>query len=504
VPEIENQFMQQLRKRINTEHKSYPEKVLQFGEGNFLRCFVDWMFHQLNKKGNFNGSVVVVQPIDTGMVDLLNEQDGLYTVNLRGLNNGKAESFYEVVDVISRGINPYKNFSAYLQTAENPEMRYVVSNTTEAGIAYNEADALPDAPPVSFPAKLTVWLYYRYQFFKGEKSKGVHIIPCELIEKNADSLKNVLMKLAALWNYDEDFINWLQTACTFNNTLVDRIVPGYPCERIAEITKELGYEDKQVVEGEIFHLWVIEAEESLKKELTFSSIGLNVLYVKDITPYRTRKVRILNGAHTALVPVAYLNGIDTVLVAVEDEVVGRFLRETIFDEIIPSLDLPKDDLEHFAHEVIDRFRNPYIRHQLMSIALNSWSKFETRVLPSILEYRERTGKIPQRLAFSLAATIVLYKGKRGDEQINLNDDSNVLLLLRNEWAAADGNEDSIRKLVTNLLAYEKNWKRNLNDVAGLNDAVTDHVINIEKHGIRKAINMIRDPTAINAHSVAAR
>lgn len=480
----------QLNKKTYTGYNEYPEKVLQFGEGNFLRCFVDWMFHELNKKADFNGSVVVVQPIDKGMVNMLNEQDGLYTLYLRGLKNGKAESTHETIDVISRGINPYEDFNAYLATAENPGIRYIISNTTEAGIAYNDKDEPTDAPPVSFPAKLTVWLNHRFKTFNGDASKGVHVIPCELIEKNADNLKKVILQLSQKWGLDASFVEWLNTACTFSNTLVDRIVPGYPRERIAEITGELGYEDKQVVEGEPFHLWVIEAPEQLQKELPFPSIGLNVLYVKDVTPYRTRKVRILNGAHTALVPVAYLYGIDTVRESVEDPVVGDFLRKAIFEEIIPTLDLPKEELEQFANEVIDRFRNPYIKHQLLSIALNSWSKFETRVLPSILEYKKRKGSIPQHLAFSLAATIAFYKGKRGEESIALNDDAEAMELLKNAWALSTGSEESIKEVVAKVLGYEKNWKMNLNEIAGLNDAVTKHLVNIEKYGMQKALQMI--------------
>lgn len=483
----------QLNKKTYKDCKEYPEKVLQFGEGNFLRCFVDWMFQQLNKKAGFNGSAVVVQPIDKGMVNMLNEQDGLYTLYLRGLKNGKAESNHEVIDVISRGINAYKDFSAYIKTAEQPEIRYVISNTTEAGISYNENDKASDTPPSSYPAKLAVWLYHRYKTFNGDAAKGVHIIPCELIEKNADNLKRIILQLAAEWKYEEGFANWLNSACTFNNTLVDRIVPGYPKERITEITSELGYEDKQVVEGEPFHLWVIEAGEQLQRELPFPSIGLNVLYVKDITPYRTRKVRILNGAHTTLVPVAYLYGIDTVRESVEHPVVGKFLRDAIYKEIIPTLDLPKEELEQFASEVIDRFRNPYIKHLLMSISLNSWSKFETRVLPSILEYKKRKGSIPQHLAFSLAATIEFYNGKRGEETIALNDDAAAMELLKNAWSASDGSEKAIKELVTKVLGYEKNWKQDLNKVEGLNEAVTKHLINIEKYGIQKAIEMIEEP-----------
>lgn len=480
----------QLNKASFKGYNEYPEKVLQFGEGNFLRCFVDWMFHELNKKGNFNGSVVVVQPIDKGMVDMLNEQDGLYTLYLRGLKNGEAVSNHETIDVISRGLNPYTQFDEYLKTAENPEMRYIVSNTTEAGIAYNESDVPSAQPPVSFPAKLTVWLNHRFNTFNGDTTKGVHIIPCELIDKNAFYLKKYILQYAEQWNLGEGFVKWINEACTFSNTLVDRIVPGYPKERIAEITEELGYEDKQVVEGEHFHLWVIEGPEELAKELPFPSIGLDVLYVKDVTPYKMRKVRILNGAHTTLVPVAYLYGIDTVRESVEHPVVGEFLKKAIYEEIIPTLDLSKEELEKFASEVLDRFKNPYIKHLLMSISLNSFPKFETRVLPSILEYVKRKGEVPQHLVFSLAATIAFYKGKRGEETIALSDNADIIELLQNAWSKYDGSEASLEAIVKAVLAYDKNWKLDLNTVPGLTAAVTKHLTNIEKLGTTKAIELI--------------
>lgn len=476
-----------LSKDTVAAYREYPERVLQFGEGNFLRCFVDWMFHELNKKGDFNGSIVVVQPIETGMVDMLNEQDCLYTIYLRGLQNGKVENHHETVDVLSRGINPYTDFAAYLKTAENPDMRFVISNTTEAGISYRAEDKPTDAPPASFPAKLTIWLHHRYKTFNGDATKGMHIIPCELIDKNAYYLKKYILQLAADWKLEEGFVNWINTACTFSNTLVDRIVPGYPRDRMAEITAELGYEDKQVVEGEPFHLWVIEGNEELEKELPFPSIGLNVLYVKDVSPYKIRKVRILNGVHTALVPVAYLYGIDTVRESMEDAVVGKFIKDALFEEIIPTLDLPVEELQEFAAAVLERFANPFIKHLLMSISLNSWAKFETRVLPSVLEYIKRKGTVPAHLSFSLAATIAFYKGKRGEETIAIKDDADLLELLQSAWSKYDGSEASVKAVVTEVLAYEKNWKQDLNQVPGLTEAVTNHLINIETLGMKEAI-----------------
>ena len=479
-----------LSKNTVAAFEQYPEKVLQFGEGNFLRCFVDWMFHELNKKADFKGSIVVVQPIENGMVDMLNEQDCLYTLYLRGLQNGKVENYHETISVISRGLNPYTQFSEYLKTAENPEMRFVISNTTEAGIAYKAEDKATDTPPSSYPAKLTVWLHHRYKTFNGDASKGMHIIPCELIDKNAYYLKKYILQLAADWKLEEGFTAWLESACTFNNTLVDRIVPGYPKDRIEEITAELGYEDKQVVEGEPFHLWVIEAGEALEKELPFPSIGLNVLYTKDVSPYKVRKVRILNGVHTALVPVAYLYGIDTVRESMEDAVVGKFIKDALFEEIIPTLDLPVQELQDFAAAVLERFSNPFIKHLLMSISLNSWAKFETRVLPSILEYIKRKNAVPKHLSFSLAATIAFYKGERNGEAIALKDDADLLELLQNAWSKFDGSDASVKAVVTTVLAYEKNWKLDLNTVAGLTDAVTAHLVNIQKLGMKEAIKTV--------------
>ena len=476
-----------LNKESFPGYRQFPERVLQFGEGNFLRCFVDWMFNELNKKTDFNGSIVVVQPIDKGMVNMLNDQDGLYTLYLRGLKDGVSQSTHETINIISRGINPYEDFAAYMATAENPDMRFVISNTTEAGIAYDDNDKPGLTPPNSYPAKLAVWLHHRYKHFNGDSTKGMHIIPCELIDKNADHLKEYILKLSAKWGFDAGFISWLNASCTFSNTLVDRIVPGYPRERIAEITAELGYEDRQIVEGEPFHLWVIQASEGLEKELPFPSIGLDVLYVNDITPYKTRKVRILNGAHTALVPVAYLYGIDTVRESVEHPVVGKFINDAIFEEIIPTLDLSKEELEKFANDVLIRFKNPFIKHLLMSISLNSWAKFETRVLPSVLEYIKRKNAIPQRLTFSLAATIAFYRGKRGEADIALNDDAALLDLLKDAWSKYDGTDASVKNVVTEVLAYDKNWKFDLNTVAGLTDAVTAHLTNILNNGMQKAI-----------------
>ena len=385
--------------RTNNTVNTYTERILQFGEGNFLRAFANWMIHEMNKKAGFDAGVVAVQPIDQGLINMLNDQDGLYTIYLNGIKNGEAISEHEIIDCIQRGINPYTNYDDYLANAENSDLRFVISNTTEAGIAYNPEDKLDDAPQKSYPGKLTALLFKRFEAFKGASDKGLIIIPCELIDRNGDNLKRIVLKYASDWNLGEEFIDWIEHDNIFCNTLVDRIVPGYPRDKMDTITAELGYKDNLVVEGEQFHLWVIEAPETVKEEFPSEACGLNVVFTNNMEPYRTRKVRILNGAHTTLVPVGYLYGIEKVRESLEDDVVGTYLKEAIFNEICPTLDLPEAELNQFANDVLDRFRNPYLEHALMSISLNSISKFKTRVLPSVIEFIKRKEALPKRLIF---------------------------------------------------------------------------------------------------------
>lgn len=479
-----------LNKESFKEYKKYPEKVLQFGEGNFLRAFVDWQIDKMNEEADFNGSVVVVQPIEFGLVDKLNEQDGLYTLYLQGIKDGNAVKEHKVINSISRGINPYTQYDEYLEVAKQEELRFIISNTTEAGISFNENDKLEDRPQKSFPGKLTALLYNRFKFFNGNKEKGLIIIPCELIEKNGEKLRNIILKYSQLWNLGENFEKWINEANTFCGSLVDRIVPGYPRDNIKEITEELGYEDSLVNVGEQFHLWVIEGPSWIKDEFPVEKANLNTKFVDDMTPYRVRKVRILNGSHTSLVPVSYLYGLETVSESVKHEVVGKFIKDTIYEEIIPTLDLQEDELKYFANAVLERFLNPFVNHYLMSIALNSMSKFETRDLPSLLEYVNRKGKLPKRLVFSLAALIEFYKGKRGSEDIALADDDHILELYKNAWANYDKTSEGLRKLVAEVLGYKKNWKMDLNEVDGLTDAVTYYLSKIEEVGIKEAIKEV--------------
>ncbi|ENZ34134.1 MULTISPECIES: tagaturonate reductase [Clostridium] len=479
-----------LNRESYKNHKSYPVKVIQFGEGNFLRAFVDWQIDKMNKEADFNGSVAVVQPLEGGLIHMLNEQDCLYTLYLQGIQNGKATKTHTVIDCIDRAVDPYKDYNKYLELAEIPSVRFIISNTTEAGIVFENDDKLEGGCQNGYPSKLTALLYHRFKTFNGALDKGLNIIPCELIDRNGEKLKEIVLKYAEIWNLGDEFITWINTANTFFCSLVDRIVPGYPRDTIEEVRAELGYDDNLVDVGEVFHLWVIEGPQCLKEELPIEKAGLNVKVVDDMTPYRTRKVRILNGPHTAMVPVAYLYGLETVGETVDHEIMGQYVRELIFEEIVPTLDLPHDELVQFGNDIIERFQNPYVKHYLMSIALNSMSKYKTRDLPSLTEYLKRKGELPRKLVFSLAALIEFYKGKRGNEDIKLADDEHILELYKNLWSECDGSESGLKTLVTKVLAYDRNWGMDLNEIEGLTQSVTDNLILIEKAGMKEAVKSV--------------
>ncbi len=493
-----------MKKALNklTAPKSVaPERIIQFGEGNFLRAFVDWIIWNMDAKTNFNGSVVVVQPIDRGMVDWLNGQDCLYHVNLQGRLNGEAVNSLERIDVISRALNPYSQNAAFMALADQPEIRFVISNTTEAGITFDPACKFTDAPASSYPGKLVQLLYRRYKTFNGDPKKGLILMPCELIFLNGHHLKECIYQYIELWKEDlgadyEGFKEWFTKYNYVCATLVDRIVSGFPRKDIAAIQEKVGYADNLVVQAEIFHLWVIEKPENmsideLREEFPAEKAGLHVLIAESEKPYHERKVTLLNGPHTVLSPVAYLSGINIVRDACNDPVIGKYIHKVQFEELMETLNLPMDELRQFASDVLERFNNPYVDHQVTSIMLNSFPKFETRDLPGLKTYLERKGQLPKGLVLGLAAIITYYKGgTRADgAPIQPNDAQEIMDLLTQLWATGN-----TRKVAEGVLGATdiiwKESKQNLNEIPGLTDMVEGFLNDIQSKGMVETVKSI--------------
>lgn len=477
-------------KELNKETASkvsYPERVIQFGEGNFLRAFADWMIGEMNEKANFNSSVVVVQPIEQGMIDMLNAQDCLYHVNLQGLEKGEKVNSLTRVDVISRALNPYTEFEAFMHLAEQPEMRFVISNTTEAGIVFDPSCKLTDAPASSYPGKLTQLLYHRFKTFNGDPTKGFIIFPCELIFLNGHKLKETIEEYIDLWNLGAAFKTWFEESCGVYATLVDRIVPGFPRKDIDAIKEKLQYNDNLVVQAEIFHLWVIEAPESVAKEFPADKAGLNVLFVPSEAPYHERKVTLLNGPHTVLSPVSWLSGINIVRDACQHEVIGKYIHKVMFEELLETLDLPKEELIEYGNDVLERFNNPFVEHAVTSIMLNSFPKYQTRDLPGLKTYLKRKGALPQGLVLGLAAIITYYKGDvRADgAKAEPNDAQEILDLLQTLWATG-----STQKVAEGVLAAEFIWGEDLNAIPGLYSQVVDYLDAIQEKGMENVVKAI--------------
>ena len=505
--------MQELN--ITTAPKAQrPERIIQFGEGNFLRAFIDWIVQQMNKASVWpdlpsNGeglgagaSVVIVQPIAQGMVERLQAQDCLYHVNLQGLIDGQAVNSLELIDSVSRTVNPYADHAAFLALATQPDVRFVISNTTEAGIAFDPACRLNDAPPASYPGKLTQLLYHRFRAFNGDPAKGLIIMPCELIFQNGHHLVDCIRKYIELWKEDlgedfEAFHGWFEQSCYVCATLVDRIVPGFPRKDIDAIQQKVGYSDQMVVQAEAFHLWVIETAanlpiEQLAREFPADKAGLHVIFTHDESPYHERKVTLLNGPHTVLSPVAFLAGVNIVRDACQHEIIGPFIRRVMYEELLPTLNLPEDELRHFADDVMERFCNPFVDHQLTSIMLNSLPKFQTRDLPGLKTYLERKGTLPKGIVLGLAAICVYYRGgQRGDgTAIQPNDDPRIMQLLTDLWATGD-----VRQVAEGVLAAQDLiWHEHgdLNTIPGLTDLLTESIQSILDCGMMETVKKLKD------------
>jgi len=481
----------ELLSKSKTGKKERPVKVLQFGEGNFLRGFVDYMIDIANEKGEFDGDIVLVKPIEFGSLDRFHAQESQYTVSLRGIVDGEPTIQNRIVTSVTDVVAAHEEYEKYSAFAKLDSLRYIVSNTTEAGIVYDENDKLEMCPPRSFPGKLAKFLYERYKHFNGAADKGLVMLPVELIDDNGIHLKECVLKQADNWNLEEDFKTWLNEACIFCSTLVDRIITGYPRGEDEKLWEEWGYKDELIVTGEPFALWVIECPKDISGEFPLDKAGLPVIYTDNQKPYKQRKVRILNGAHTSFVLASYLAGNDIVLESMQDKTVYNFMYKTIFDEVIPTLTLPKKDLVDFAEAVITRFNNPYVKHALLSISLNSVSKWRARCMPSFLGYVEMNKELPKHLTFSLAALMAFYTGTeirdkalighRDGQEYNIMDDRAVL-----EFFAANCEKPS-KEFAQNFLSNTEFFGQDLTKIDGLVDAVAGYLDEIAAKGMRKTL-----------------
>lgn len=481
----------ELISRKMTGKKERPIKVLQFGEGNFLRAFVDYMIDIANEQGKFDGDIVLVKPIEFGNLDRFHNQECQYTVQLRGRVDGEPKKINRIVTSVADAVDAYGEYEKYAEYAKLDTLRFIVSNTTEAGIVYDESDSIELNPPKSYPGKLAKFLYERYKHFNGAVDKGLIMLPVELIDDNGLHLKECVLKQADNWNLEDGFKKWLDEACIFTSTLVDRIVTGYPRDEADQLCEEFGYKDELIVTGEPFALWVIESPRDLSDELPLPAAGLPVIYTPDHHPYKQRKVRILNGAHTSFVLASYLCGNDIVLQSMNDDLILKFIKGTLFDEVIPTLTLPKDDLISFANDVLARFNNPYVKHAHLSIALNSVSKWRARCMPSFLDYVKNEGKLPAHLTFSIAALMAFYTGSeirdkalighRNGEEYQILDDMSVL-----EFFAANSGK-APAEFAKAVLSNTDFWGQDLSQIDGLTDCITEYISSIRENGMRKTM-----------------
>ncbi|MDU1889967.1 MAG: tagaturonate reductase [Dysgonomonas sp.] len=478
--------MKELNK-TTVEKKDLPVKILQFGEGNFLRAFVDWMIDKANNAGVMNHGITVVQPIAQGeaIANIFKQQDCLYHVYLEGIKDKKPVKEVALVKSIMDIMNPCCQYNEYEKLFLSPELEMIISNTTEAGIRYEEGDDLNAEPPKSFPAKMTALLHKRYKKYDGAVDKGLLVICCELIEDNGSTLREYIIKHAEYNNLEEGFINWINTACHFYDTLVDRIVPGFPRENIDEIKAEIGFNDNLVVKGEYFHVWAIGGDSVIKEKFPLDKAGLNVLFMDDIKDFRAKKVRILNGSHTAMVPVALQLGCETVMDAFNTPEVEKYINQMVAQEVLPAIDEDPEELKAFAAKILERFYNPYLKHYLKDISLNSISKWETRDYPTVYDNYKKLDKNAKLTTFSFAALLVLYTGQSEAKGFTPNDTPEFL-----EFIQTSFNQNDVKGWVTAVINNKEMWKENFAKVPFFIDEVTKDVEAILNKGMLKALKEV--------------
>lgn len=467
--------------KTNVEKPVLPIKILQFGEGNFLRAFVDWQIDKANEAGVMNHGVAIVQPIDKGMAAMLEEQDCLYHVYLEGVKDKKPVKDIRLVRSVQCAINPYEDYAAYERIFLSPELEATVSNTTEAGIRYEEGDDLWALPPKSYPAKMTALLYKRFKHFGGDPTKGLCIICCELIENNGSTLREYVLRHAEYNKLGEDFINWVENHCHFCDTLVDRIVPGFPRENIDEIKQEIGFDDNLVVKAEFYHLWAIGGPgyEEVQRRLPLDKAGLHVIFMPTIKQFRDKKVRILNGSHTGMVPIGLQMGCQTVMDAFNTPDLEKFINTMVAEEVIPMIEEDQAELQEFAAGILERFYNPYIRHMLKTISLNSLSKWETRNFPTVLDNWNKAGKLAEKEMFTFAALLTLYSGQ---VDFTPDDTPEHVEFIRKVW-----NNDDIDATVKAIVENRNIWTVDFTEVTPFVEKAAGYVKTILAEGMAAAL-----------------
>ncbi len=504
-PLLRHHLTSENERRRHDVIRQQPIKILQIGEGNFLRGFADWMIHEMNASGKYHGSVVLTPPTPRGgaKLDKLAEQEGLYTLVQQGLQHGEKIEKRQIISVFRDYVNPYADWAAFLQLAEMESLDVVISNTTEAGLTYAELDYVPDEPIVNYPARLTLFLHRRFQTFGNDPQRGLMILPCELVENNGDVLKSYVLRYAREFGLGEDFCQWIDEHQLFLNNLVDRIVTGMPQqEEYARLTGNWGYEDHFLTSAEPYYIWVIEGDPALDQRLPLVQTGLNVIWTHDLQPYRQRKVHILNGAHTLMMPIGLLHGRSTVRELMEDEQLGGWVKQTIADEVIPSLSLPAEELQRYAEETYERFYNPYLEHRLLDIAMNSLSKFQARVLPVLKTYTKKNGQLPLQLVRGLSALLVLYRVQPIEEEgglsfqsftlagqpLEIRDNAEWLQYMAQHWQASysvnetDGMTD-YSAVAQRILSDTRIWQEDLTAIPGLVEQVTSNLNEMEAQRI---------------------
>lgn len=462
-------------------------RFMLFGGGNFIRAFAGWMIELLNQQSSFDGGMLIVKPTPGRDYQELRAQDGLYHVVLNGQEDGQLVDKARLITAVTQIIHVYDEWQLFLQSAQNIDLKYIVSNTTESGITFINTDSMGDSPPGSFPAKMCAWLLERFRHFEGDSAAATVFLPCELTANNGAALKQCILQYAELWQLEEAFKQWVNVHCLFCNTLVDRIVTGYPVKEEAEYHEKVGYLDQLLVVGEPYHSWVIEGPKQLATALPFQAIGLNVKWVDDLTKYREQKVKLLNGAHTSMVPMGYLAGMISVKETIDHPVLGAFIERLLAEEVWPTLAFDPAELKDFTVKTLDRFRNPFLFHKLLDIALNSISKFRARLLPTLLDYYEQKGACPPRISFAFSCLLIMYRGKWEGQIIPLRDAAEVIDFCRVLWEESEDHQEVVEK----FLGHEAFWGQNLNEIAGLAQLMVHYLQTIQQDGVVEGLNQIK-------------